>query len=499
MHRLRFNLRLSLTIFTSLLPPFLAPLGLQPAPAYALNPVFCRLSPQAAAEKKALLTAAVQGDVTAGQTYQTLIAEDARLLRFCRARGWPKTQAIWLRLYECDLEPGVLDGLMDRLVNQGYNQVYIEVFYHGRVLLPATDIPSPWTSVVRRPEYANRDLLAEAIQKARERGMKAYAWLFSLNFGHAYGARTDRQSALARNRRPPQRNPNIAVSGGDLSTAFVDPYNPQVRQDYARLLQAILQRQPDGMLFDYIRYPREPGAGSIVTKATDLWIYGEASQQAMVARGLNQKGRRLIQRYLEQGTLTAADVATADGLYPQEQAALWQGRKAPASLPPTNVRLSRLKWDLWVLSIAHAYQGIIDFLNTAIVPVQRQGVTAGAVFFPDANRKVGQGYDARMQPWDRFPSNIEWHAMSYGICGDTSCIVDKVKRVVAQAPEGTRISPVIAGTWGQPLRNRPSLEAQMLAIRQAAPQIQSISHFDFSWQDPIFSNSRRACRVRYTP
>ena len=495
MPRLHLSLLLTLSWITGLLPTVLGPWRLGPTPAQAQVSAFCQLPPQAAAQKEALLKATVQGNPTAKAQYQTLVAQDAQRLQLCRARAWPRTQAIWLRLHDCDLEPGVLDGLMDRLVNQGYNQVYIEVFYHGRVLLPAAEIPSPWAPVIRRQQYANRDLLAEAIQKARQRGLKAYAWLFSLNFGPAYGARADRSAALARNRRPPTTSD---ARGGDLGKAFVDPYNPQVIQDYNRLVQAVLKRQPDGVLFDYIRYPREPGTGSIVTQSRDLWIFGQASQQAMVNRALNQKGRLLIQRYLETGTLTLKDLATADGLYPKEKAALWQGRKPPAFSSPATVRLSRLKWDLWLLSVAHAYQGIVNFLTFAVTPVQQQRLATGAVFFPGANRKVGQGYDARMQPWHRFPPNIEWHAMSYGICGDTSCIVDKVKRVVAQAPQGTRISPVIAGAWGQPLRNRPSLEAQMLAIRQVAPQIQSISHFDFSWQDPIFSNARRACTVRYT-
>jgi hypothetical protein len=84
--------------------------------------------------------------------------------------------------------------------------------------------------------------------------------------------------------------------------------------------------------------------------------------------------------------------------------------------------------------------------------------------------------------------------MSYGLCGGTSCIVDQVQRVVSQAPAGTRVSPVIAGAWSYPAYNRPSLDAQMNAIRQAVPQVNAISHFDFSWQEPQLSNARRVCK-----
>ncbi|MGB8697887.1 MAG: hypothetical protein WCD18_00590, partial [Thermosynechococcaceae cyanobacterium] len=90
---------------------------------------------------------------------------------------------------------------------------------------------------------------------------------------------------------------------------------------------------------------------------------------------------------------------------------------------------------------------------------------------------------------------LEWHPMSYGLCGDTSCIVDQANRVVSQAPLGTKVGPVIAGTWTTPGYNRPSLETQMYAIHQAAPQVDSISHFDFSWQEPLLSNARRSCKL----
>lgn len=52
---------------------------------------------------------------------------------------------------------------------------------------------------------------------------------------------------------------------------------------------------------------------------------------------------------------------------------------------------------------------------------------------------------------------------------------------------------------GTAFRSRPSLEVQMAAIRRVAPQIRTVSHFDFSWQDPQFANARRSCRVTLLP
>jgi Glycosyl hydrolase-like 10 len=468
---------------------------------------FCQSPSQAILQKNTLRQQSLGGDRNAQQQYQSLILRDAQSLQQCRSQSWLKTQAIWLRLYECDLQPGVLESVLDRIVSRGYNQVYLEVFYSGQVLLPPAENRTAWPSVVRNPALARRDLLAEAIQKAQARGLKAYAWMFSLNYGYSYGNRADRVNVLARNgfgktslNVVDTTNKDIDISKGETDKVFVDPYNPQARQDYALMLQSVLQRRPSGVLFDYIRYPRQTGGASITSKLPDLWIFGGAARQTLISRATNAKGGAVIEKYLSQGNVTGEDLAAIDRSFPGEGEPQWQGRVVPAPtpgkpLPPVAVRLPRLQQDLWLLSVAHAYQGVVDFLNAAVVQANRQGAVAGAVFFPDGNRRLGQGFDSRMQPWDQFSPTIEWHPMSYGICGDTSCIVEQALRVISQAPPGTKVSPVIAGAWSIPAYNRPSLEMQMNAIHQAAPQVTAISHFDFSWQEPSLANARRACKL----
>ena len=124
------------------------------------------------------------------------------------------------------------------------------------------------------------------------------------------------------------------------------------------------------------------------------------------------------------------------------------------------------------------------------------GIPVGAVFFPTANQAINQGgFDSRLQPWDKFPAAVEFHAMSYGNCGDVSCIVPQVQRTVSLAPAGAKIIPAIAGDWGKPLKNRPSLEIQMRAIRSATPQINAVSHFAFGWQEPEDERARQTCRL----
>jgi Glycosyl hydrolase-like 10 len=463
-------------------------------PLRAQTSASCQIDPQEVTEKETLRKAAFGGDAEAREDYQNLLNRHATLVRECRSRTWPQTQAIWLRVYPCDANPGMLEQVLDRIANRGYNEVYIEVFYDSQVLLPKSDNPTPWESVVRTPGSENVDLLAQAIAKGRERGLKVYAWLFTLNFGYTYGQRGDRQQVLARNGYGQTTLTAVDDSSSEFDRseqsyseqAFIDPYDAQARHDYSWLVYSVLKRQPDGVLFDYVRYPRRSGADSVVSQVQDLWIYGDAAKQALYQRANNEKGRALIERFLSQGYVTPNDLETVNRLYPQEREPMWQGRDV--SKP--------VQQQLWYLSVAHAVQGILDFLAVAAEPVQRQGLPSGAVFFPYGNQAVGEGgFDSRLQPWDRFPSSMQWHPMVYGVCGDTSCITDQVQRVLSYAPQGTQVIPALAGNWGESSGNRPSLEAQMEAIRRVAPQVNSISHFAYSWQEPEVDRQRKFCSL----
>ncbi|MDH6062157.1 family 10 glycosylhydrolase [Chrysosporum bergii ANA360D] len=456
---------------------------------------YCQLSPAAAKTKESLRLSALQGNEDAQKRYQQLVKQHAQDLQNCRDRTWPEVQAVWLRLYPCDLQPGAIDQVMDRIVNRGYNQVYLEVFYDGQVLLPAAANPTVWTSVIRTPGAENVDLLATAIQKGRERGLKVYAWMFTKNFGYTYAQRPDRQEALARNGKG---QTSLYVTDNN-SQVFIDPYNLQAKQDYYQMVLEVVRRRPDGMLFDYVRYPRQAGSDSIATKVSDLWLFSPATQQALYRRAQNNKALELIKRFLGKGYVSAGDINEVDQLYPNENEPMWQGRippPEPKSISSADDRQRLLQLQLWQLAVAHAMQGILDFVALAAYPAQQQGIPSGAVFFPYGNQTLGQGYDSRLQPWDRFPSSLQWHPMSYATCGNAICIVDEVKRVLQSAPPGTKIIPALAGTWGKSMSNRPSLEAQMQALRQFAPQLAGVSHFAYSWQEPEHDNQRKFCRVR---
>jgi hypothetical protein len=472
--------------------------GLPPAQGGGLP--YCQQTLEGIGQKNSARQVALKGGKGNQRRYQEVVKRHADQLRQCRKQNWLKEQAIWLRLYPCDVQPGRLEEILDRIVDRGYNQVYIETFYNGQVLLPAIDNPTPWNSVLNGSELGKIDLLAEVISKGHERGLAVHAWLFSMNFGYTYGNRPDRQFTLARNGRG-QTSLNLANSDdrpAGTDEVFIDPYSLQARQDYASMVRAVAKRRPDGMLFDYIRYPRQYGSASLATRVQDLWIYGESAQKAILSRGQNNKGRELIRRYLAQGSLTTTDVEEVDRLFPQEIAPpLWQGRTPVANENQYALsdRRDVLQVELWRLAVGHAMQGVVDFLASNATIAQQSGITAGAVFFPEANQMVRQGFDSRLQPWDRFPTSIEWHPMSYAVCGNADCITTQVQRVISQAPRGVQIKPVLAGIWQQSYNSHPPLEFQMQGVRRVLPSAASVSHFAYSWQEPLSDQDRKSCRT----
>lgn len=459
---------------------------------------YCRLVDSAVSEKSSLRDAAFAGESDAQSAYDDLVQQHSEVMNDCRRRNWPRNQAIWVRLYPCDVQPGKLEQLFDEFVDLGYNQVYVEAFYNGQVLLPQSENDTRWPSVIRQPGYENRDLLAEAIDIGQERGLKVYAWMFSMNFGHSYASQPDRQNTLAKNGRgqtsismyeTASLDPNLTFTPPD--EVFIDPYNRQAKIDFYTMSQKILDRDPDGVLFDYIRYPVGIGADLVANDVADLWIYGDSAKQALLDRASNPAGRQLIQQFLDQGYITEASVESAT------EEPMWQGRTPfdPGDTLTLNQRRVRLQSELWELAVAHAIQGVLDFLNVAALSAERQGIPAGAVFFPEGNRTLLDGYDSRLQPWDQFPSSLEWHPMAYGVCGNASCITEKVQRVVNSSTNGTDVRPVLAGVWGQGNSERPSLEIQMEDLRKSAPQLTTISHFAYSWQRPLRAQERQFCRL----
>jgi hypothetical protein len=464
---------------------------------------YCQIPVAEVNAKNILRQSAQKGDRNSQTQYNEIVRKHLNYVQQCRQKSWLKNQAIWVRLYPCDTRPGGLEEIFDHMVNKGYNQVYVATFY-GKALLPRSSNNTAWNSVLTTSGTTKTDLLADSIKKGHERGLKVYAWMYSLNFGPEYGATPEGQSAVALNGRGEttlfagEEGFQKSADGDGSSVLFVDPYSDKARADYDRLVREVVNRRPDGVLFDYIRFPRGQGGQSIASQVKDLWIYSDESRQSLAALAQNSKGADLIERFLNKGTITFNDLKEVDALYPNEISPLWKGR-TPLEGEMTMTyeeKFPWIEWDLWQLSLAHASQGVVSFLQKAAAPVEQQRLKSGAVFFPEANQAIGRrGYDSRLQAWDQFSTN-EWHPMAYATCNQSNCIVDQVRRVLSFAPANTNVIPALAGTWGKPLEGRPSLDVQMDGIHRSLPQINSISHFAFSWQEPELDYYRSSCQLK---
>jgi hypothetical protein len=484
----------------SLSPPAVA----QQATPEQYSTDYCFLSPAEIDEKNRLRSAALGVDNAAKQRYVQILQRHTNTQRTCREQSWLKTQAIWMRMYPCDSRPGAVDELLDQLVNKGYNQIYLATFYAGRVLLPQVGNTTAWPSALDSYSVRNVDLLAEVIRKGRARGLKVYAWMYSLNFGSNYGLFPNRDTALNVNGRGEKswfvgnEGTQSPDAGGPNSILFVNPHSTTARDDFNKMVSAVLQRRPDGILFDYIRYPRGQGAQSVISSVKDLWIYGTDARQKLEATAKNRKGAELLKIYLDNGNIRPEEITAADVAFPDELAPLW-GSRSPAAnelkMTPA-ARVALYQKELWQLAVDFAANGVVEFLTEATTTAQRMGVRSGAVFFPEANRPVGRGFDSRLQRWNKFPGSIEWHPMAYGICGQTKCIEDQVTQVLRSAPETTPVIPVLAGVWGKSYENRPSLELQMAGIHRSSPSVNELSHFSYSWQEPTSDFARSSCRLR---
>lgn len=497
--------------------------GIFTPPVFAQVGEYCQFENEAIATKDNLRTAAFQDDpssasstkLAATKEYQAIVQQHGQALNTCRQKSWLKTQGIWLRLYPCDLQSGKLDEVMDRIVNRGYNQVFVEVISEGKILLPKSENITAWDSLIEADRYKNADLLNLAIEKGRERGLNVRAWIFTMNVGMGYGNGFDRnglsrktvarQQALALNANGDNTVSIVENLGknpeGEVPTTnqlFIDPYNYQAQSDLYLAVREVVKRKPDGVVFDYVRYKRGAGAASVVSNVRYLWIYGQASLQALRDRAENFQGRELIDRFLKQGYVTPTDLKAIRKLYPQESEPLWQGRQpANPNVLAKDAAIAYWQSELWRLAVSHAFIGVTYYLGIISKPVFHQGLPAGIAFFADGNQPVGEGFDSRMQPWHLFPSNYEFQPMAYAACGKPDCIIALIGRVVQYAPSNVQISPVLVGQWGENSNNRPALEAQMQSIHNSFPSISSISHFTFGWQtrELTFTRSRQFCKL----
>ncbi|MGQ9838549.1 MAG: hypothetical protein ACUVRV_11470 [Cyanobacteriota bacterium] len=188
----------------------------------------------------------------------------------------------------------------------------------------------------------------------------------------------------------------------------MDPYHPQARQDLITAITAILARQPDGILLDYIRFPTAVGADKWVSHPHQRWIQAEAGRSALLDRMGRRQERELMHRYLQNGFLSAADVAQVDSQYADEPLpSVMDGapHRLRDRLRTHTQHAQRYEAQFWQQAVDHALQGIVDFWAAVAEPVQAAGIPVAVVFFPGGNPVQEGAYDAKLQPWDWFPAS----------------------------------------------------------------------------------------------
>jgi hypothetical protein len=318
-----------------------------------------------------------------------------------------------------------------------------------------------------------------------------------MNFGYGYSEIKGRSGALALNGRGENSIANTnfdrnMVSNGrafyedayEVDHLFADPYSAIAKADLTAVVKALMKRNPDGMVFDYVRYPTN-STGELINNVKQLWIHGQSSRSALLNSIDNKNVRELMALYLQNGDLTADDVI-------QTEKKMTEAIK----VQPTNIKNPRetaaiTKRLLWNIATNHAYQGVVNFVNAVTIPLQQNNMPIGTVFFPGGNRTEAGRFDPKMQPWDRFPKFMERHPMTYALCEDGQCVAEQVAEVVRQSAPETLVCPVLAGTWGQGFDGHPSFEVQTRAILARQPKINCISHFVYSWMEPESDRLRK--------
>ncbi|HAG84207.1 MAG TPA: hypothetical protein DCL61_24380, partial [Cyanobacteria bacterium UBA12227] len=105
-HRWRISHRVVAALWTS--GSLVSQCWLAPT-AQAETAAYCKFTNEAIAQKETLRLNALKGNPDSDNRYKAILKQHGDSLRQCRTRTWPNDQAVWLRLYPCDIRPGGLD------------------------------------------------------------------------------------------------------------------------------------------------------------------------------------------------------------------------------------------------------------------------------------------------------------------------------------------------------------------------------------------------------
>ena len=86
--------------------------SLAPPPLQAQTAPYCQQSQAAIDQKEVLRQVSAKGNQDAQKRYATMIKQHAAALRACRRQAWAQSEAIWIRLYPCDIKSGALEAVL---------------------------------------------------------------------------------------------------------------------------------------------------------------------------------------------------------------------------------------------------------------------------------------------------------------------------------------------------------------------------------------------------
>jgi uncharacterized lipoprotein YddW (UPF0748 family) len=162
-------------------------------------------------------------------------------------------RGVWLTNVDSDVlfSKQQLEQAIDRLAGLNFNTIYPTVWNGGYTLYPS-DAANTWIGEAVEPiaEFADRDMLAEAVELGHERGLSVIPWF-------EFGLMTPDDSALVR------RHPDWIMSRRDGSQVFVqgdqgqhrfvwlNPAHPDVQDMLTGMVMEVVDRYDiDGVQFD---------------------------------------------------------------------------------------------------------------------------------------------------------------------------------------------------------------------------------------------------------
>ncbi len=175
----------------------------------------------------------------------------------------PELRGVWLTNVDSAVlsSKANLQSAINRLHRLNFNTIYPTVWHEGYTLYPSAVAAKSFDQAIRpEPEFRNRDLLAEAVTMAHQKGMKVIPWF-------EFGLMSEEKAALTT--KYPQwlttrkDGSSVFVSGdrGQHRFVWLNPLRPEVQTLIVDLIVEIISKYDvDGIqLDDHFGMPAEVG------------------------------------------------------------------------------------------------------------------------------------------------------------------------------------------------------------------------------------------------